>query len=253
MPMMTLDGKVIFVTGASRGIGAVTARALLQAGASVVAHLGRHGQGAEVLLKAFGPDRLHTVSGDLAQTGEATRLFEEAVSWKGRVDVLVNNAGIAPELTIDVPLEEWSTIWAETLQVNLLSVAESCRAALLHYEQHGGGMIINIASRAAFRGDNPDAMHYAASKGAVVTLTKSIARGFARQGVLAYAVAPGWVRTEMAEAYLTTHREELDRELPLGEAAPPEDVANTVVFLASRAVPHMTGATLDINGASYVR
>ncbi|AZI44316.1 SDR family oxidoreductase [Deinococcus psychrotolerans] len=96
-------------------------------------------------------------------------------------------------------------------------------------------------------------MHYAASKGAVITLTKSIARGFAGQGVLAYSVAPGWVKTEMAEAYLAEHAEELRRELPMGQAAPPEDVANTVVFLASGMVPHMTGTTLDINGTSYVR
>ncbi|WP_407542074.1 SDR family oxidoreductase (plasmid) [Deinococcus radiomollis] len=251
--MMTLTGKIVFVTGASRGIGAVTVGSLLQAGASVVAHLGRNGHGGEELLERFGPDRVHLLKGDLAQPGTATRLFLEAVAWKGRVDVLVNNAGVAPTLTIDAPLEEWSKLWTETLQVNLLSVAESCRAALLHYREHGGGIIINIASRAAFRGDNPDAMHYAASKGAVVTLTKSVARGYAAQGVLAYAVAPGWVSTEMAEAYLRDHQEELARELPMGSAAPPEDVANTVVFLASGAVPHMTGATLDINGASYVR
>ncbi|WP_161880875.1 SDR family NAD(P)-dependent oxidoreductase [Deinococcus alpinitundrae] len=251
--MTTLAGKVVFVTGASRGIGAVTTRSLLEAGASVVAHFGRTGQGAESLLDTFGLNRVHPVQGDLARAGEATRLFQEAVAWKGRVDVLVNNAGIAPSLTIDVPLDKWSDVWAETLQVNLLSVAESCRAALLHYGEHGGGIIINIASRAAFRGDNPDAMHYAASKGAVITLTKSIARGFAGQGVLAYSVAPGWVITEMAEAYLVEHAEQLRRELPMGQAAPPEDVANTVVFLASGAVPHMTGATLDINGASYVR
>ncbi|AZI44246.1 SDR family oxidoreductase [Deinococcus psychrotolerans] len=251
--MTTLAGKVVFVTGASRGIGAVTTRILLEAGASVVAHFGRTGQGTEMLLETFGPDRMHPVHGDLARVGEATRLFQEAVAWKGRVDVLVNNAGIAPPLNIDAPLDKWSEVWAETLHVNLLSVAESCRAALLHYGEHGGGIIINIASRSAFRGDNPDAMHYAASKGAVITLTKSIARGFAGQGVLAYSVAPGWVKTEMAEAYLAEHAEELRRELPMGQAAPPEDVANTVVFLASGMVPHMTGATLDINGASYVR
>ena len=251
--MATLKGKVVFVTGASRGIGAVTVRALLDAGASVVAHLGRAGQGAEALLAASESGHLHILTGDLAQPGEMTRLFGEAAAWKGRIDVLVNNAGIAPPLTIDAPLDGWSDIWNETLQVNLLSVADGCRAALLHFREHGGGMIINIASRAAFRGDNPDAMHYAASKGAVVTLTKSIARNFAHAGVLAYAVAPGWVRTDMAAAYLDAHTDELARELPMGDAAPPEDVANTVVFLASGAVPHMTGATLDINGASYVR
>jgi 3-oxoacyl-[acyl-carrier protein] reductase len=251
--MTTLEGKVVFVTGASRGIGAVTARSLLEAGASVVAHLGRSGREDDALIQTFGPDRVHTLHGDLALAGEATRLFQAAVDWQGRVDVLVNNAGISPSLAFDAPLDEWSRMWTQTLQVKLLSVAESCRAALLHYGERGGGMIINIASRSAFRGDNPDAMHYAASKGGVITLTKSIARGFAHQGVLAYAVAPGWVRTEMAEAYLTEHAEELARDLPMGVAAPPEDVANTVVFLASGAVPHMTGATLDINGASYVR
>ncbi|WP_407573023.1 SDR family NAD(P)-dependent oxidoreductase [Deinococcus altitudinis] len=251
--MATLHGKVVYITGASRGIGAVTARSLIEAGASVVAHLGRSSREDDPLLQAFGPDRVYTLHGDLAVPGEAARLFQAAIDWKGRVDVLVNNAGISPSLPLDAPLDEWSRVWTETLQVNLMSVAEGCRAALLHYGERGGGTIINIASRSAFRGDSPDAMHCAASKAGVVALTKSIARGFAGRGVLTYAVAPGWVQTEMAEAYLAAHAEELARELPMGVAAPAEDVANTVVFLASGAVPHMTGATLDINGASYVR
>ncbi|MFC4453871.1 SDR family NAD(P)-dependent oxidoreductase [Deinococcus sonorensis] len=250
--MINLSGRVVLVTGASRGIGAVTVDALLEAGASVVAHMGRSGQGDAAMPEAVEAGRLHHLAGDLAQPGEAARLVREAVAWKGQLDVLVNNAGIAPSVSVDDPQDVWAAVWHDTLQVNLLSVAESCREAILHYRSRGGGMIINIASRAAFRGDNPDAMHYAASKGGVVTLTKSIARGFAREGVLAYAVAPGWVQTEMAQEYLETHAEDVARDLPMG-AAPPEDVAQTVVFLASGRVPHMTGATLDINGASYVR
>lgn len=251
--MINLEGKVVLVTGASRGIGAVCVRSLLDVGASVAAHLGRSGQGGEALVKEFGADRFHVLSGDLAQAGEGVRLFQAAAAWKGRVDVLVNNAGIAPSVTVDDPLDVWSAVWRETLQVNLLSVADTCREAVHHFRGQGGGIIINIASRAAFRGDQPDAMHYAASKGGVIALTRSIARGFAGEGVLAYAVAPGWVRTEMAEAYLTEHAAELAQEFPLGDAAPPGDVAATVVFLASGLVRHMTGATLDINGASYVR
>ncbi|CAM3197300.1 SDR family oxidoreductase [Deinococcus saxicola] len=251
--MINLDGKVVFVTGASRGIGAVCVRSLLDAGASVAAHLGRSGQGGEALMDEFGAERLHVLGGDLAQEGEGVRLFQAAAAWQGGVDVLVNNAGIAPSVTVDDPLELWSAVWRETLQVNLLSVADTCREAVQHFRGRGGGTIINIASRAAFRGDQPDAMHYAASKGGVIALTRSIARGFASEGVLAYAVAPGWVRTEMAEAYLNEHAEDLAREFPLGDAAPPGDVAATVVFLASGLVRHMTGATLDINGASYVR
>ncbi|WP_407571918.1 SDR family NAD(P)-dependent oxidoreductase [Deinococcus altitudinis] len=250
--MTDLTGKVVFLTGASRGIGAVTLSRLLEAGASVVAHTGRTAHTDAALLESYGPERLYVLGGDLNRPGEATRLFREAVAWRGRVHVLVNNAGIAPSVTVNDPLSAWAQVWQETIQVNLLSVAECCREALLHYQGHQGGMIINIASRAAFRGDNPDAMHYAASKGGVVALTRSIARGFARAGVLAYTVAPGWVHTDMAKAYLAEHAAEIARDIPMGEAAPPGDVAQTVVFLASGLVPHMTGATLDINGASYV-
>jgi len=251
--MIDLTGKVVFVTGASRGIGAVTARALLNAGAHVVAHLGRTGAGGAALIEGYGAERVHVVAGDVAAEGEAARLFREAVAWRGRVHVLVNNAAVAPSVTIDDPLEAWSRAWRETLQVNLLSVADLCREAVVHYRSAGGGSIINIASRAAFRGDNPDAMHYAASKGGVIALTRSIARGYARDGVLAFAVAPGWVRTDMAEAYVREHAADIARDIPMGDVAPPEDVAHTVVFLASGLAPHMTGATLDINGASYVR
>lgn len=253
--MFNLSGKIVLVTGTSKGIGAATIKSLLQAGASVVGHMGRSGSALEsdALLAAYGPERVCFLSGDLSHPGEASRLVRDAVAWQGRLDVLVNNAGIAPAVSIDDSLALWTSIWQETLQVNLFSVAESCREALLHYRQQGGGIIINVASRAAFRGDNVDAMHYAASKGGVVALTKSIARGYARQGVLAYSVAPGWVRTDMAEAYLQQHQEEIARDIPMGDAAPPEDVAHTITFLASGLVPHMTGATLDINGASYVR
>lgn len=137
--------------------------------------------------------------------------------------------------------------------MNLLALADLCREAILHYRTRGGGILINIASRAAFRGDDPDLMHYAASKGAVVALTKSIARGFGKEGILAYGVAPGWVETEMAADYIREHAADIARDIPIGSVAPPQDVANTVAFLAAGLAPHMTGATLDINGASYVR
>lgn len=251
--MLNLTGKVMLVTGGSRGIGAATVRTLAGAGAQVIVHYGRNAAEAQALVEELGAERALALGADLGAPGAGAALFHAATAWRGRVDVLVNNAGIAPSVTVDDPSGDWADTWARTLQVNLVAVADLCREAIVHFRAHGGGTIINVASRAAFRGDNPDAMHYAASKGGVIALTRSIARGYARDGVLAYAVAPGWVRTDMAEAYLREHAEDIARDIPLGDVVPPEEVANTVAFLASGLARHMTGATLDLNGASYVR
>jgi len=251
--MLNLTGKVVLVTGGSRGIGAATVRTLASAGAQVIVHYGHSEREARAIVEALGEERAVALGADLSRPGVAVELFQEAAAWRGRVDVLVNNAGIAPSASVDDPPGEWSGAWAQTLQVNLVAVGDLCREAILHFRGRGGGIIVNVASRAAFRGDNPDAMHYAASKGGVIALTRSIARGYAAENILAYAVAPGWVRTEMAAGYLHDHAADIAREIPLGDVVPPEEVANTVAFLASGLARHMTGATLDLNGASYVR
>ncbi|MFC4425016.1 SDR family NAD(P)-dependent oxidoreductase [Deinococcus navajonensis] len=251
--MLDLTGKVILVTGGSRGIGAATVRTLAAAGAEVVVHYGHSAAEAEAIVQEVGPTRARALGADLGRPGVAPTLFRDAVAWRGRIDVLVNNAGVAPSVTVDDPLADWERTWAHTLQVNLVTLADLCREAIVHYRTRQGGSIINVASRAAFRGDNPDAMHYAASKGGVIALTRSIARGYARENILAYAVAPGWVRTDMAQGYLRDHASEIAREIPLGDVVPPEEVAHTVAFLASGLARHMTGATLDLNGASYTR
>ena len=193
--MLDLTGKVVLVTGGSRGIGAATVRTLGAAGADVLVHYGRGEAEARSLVAEVGREERATALGaDLAQPGAGAALFREALAWRGRVDVLVNNAGIAPTVTVDDPEDTWAGTWAQTLQVNLVVVADLCREAVLHFRTRGGGTIINVASRAAFRGDNPEAMHYAASKGGVIALTRSIARGYARKVILAYAVAPqSWV------------------------------------------------------------
>jgi 3-oxoacyl-[acyl-carrier protein] reductase len=252
--MIDLTGKVVLVTGASRGIGAATARVSGRAGADVVLHYGKSGRAAQQVAGEIGSTRSCLVEGDLAVPGVASDIWSRSLAWRGRIDILVNNAAVFLNAGVDEAPDVWADAWRETLQVNLIAVADLCREALRHFRSRGGGTIINIASRAAFRGDDPPHMHYAASKAGVVALTKSIARGFGRSGVLAYCVAPGWVRTDMASAAIESLGEEqLARDIPSGALASAEEVANVVAFLASGLAPQATGTTVDINGASYVR
>lgn len=253
--MISLEGQVVLVTGASRGIGAATAEAALRAGATVVGSY-RNAEGALAALRDEHGGRVHAIRCDLARPRAGAALWQQALDAAGRIDGLVNNAGIAPMSGIDDPDETWYRDWAEVLAVNTQAVADLCREAVRRFRETGGGRIVNVASRAAFRGDTPDGLHYAASKGAVVALTRSIARAWARDGVLAFIVAPGWVKTDMASViYEGGHAgyESALAEIPMGDAAPPEQVANMIVFLLSGLVDHATGGTFDINGASYVR
>lgn len=257
--MINLAGKTILVTGASSGIGAVTALTLSRAGADIILHYGRGEQEAASIANTIGHDRCHRVQADLSIPNAATTLWNEAIAWKGTIDVVVNNAATMPQASVEDPWEMWSTAWQTTLQVNLVAVADLCRNAIQHFktrsvETQQGGIIINVASRAAFRGDSPDFMHYAASKGGVVALTRSIARGFAKDNILAFTIAPGFVHTDRIEQLMQERGTDyVTRDIPMGEPAPPQDVANVIAFLASGLAPHVTGSTIDINGASYVR
>ena len=252
--MIDLNQRVVLVTGGSRGIGAYIVRTLAQAGAQVVLHYSTSEAAAQQIVADLGTDRVVAVRTPLDADGAGGQLWSAALAWRGHIDVLVNNAGVAIEASIDDPLDAWRETWDTTWRVNVVALADLCREAILHFRGRGGGTIINVSSRAAFRGDDPHYMHYAASKGAVVALTKSIARGYAKDGVLAYGVAPGWVRTDMAEQSIQlVGMEALVRDIPMGAMAPPQDVANVVAFLAANLAPHATGTTIDINGASYVR
>jgi len=252
--MTDLAGKTVLVTGGSRGIGAAMARSIGAAGGRVLVHYARSRDAAEAVRHGIDADRCHVIQADLAVPQEVDRLWAEAVRLTDRIDVLINNAGIFEDLPVDTPIEEWRAAWARVLQVNLQAPADLCRAAIHHFRAHGGGKIINVASRAAFRGEAPDEMPYGASKGALVTLTKTIARGFAADGVLAFCIAPGFTDTEMVTANLDPAAiAEVTRDIPLGAMAAPEEIGVLAAFLCDDRVRHMTGATFDVNGASYVR
>ena len=232
----------ILLTGSSRGIGAAIARQLAERGAHVIGHGRSDGDGV--------------VAADLADPAAADRLWDAALNkLDGRIDVLINNAGIADELSVDAPLGEWQATWSRTLQVNLQAAADLCRRAVQHFKVRGeGGRIVNVASRASYRGDSPTMWHYAASKAGMVGMSKSIARGYAREGILAFSLCPGWVTTDMATDVLAgPNGAEQLAEIPLGRPADADEIARVAVFLALDAPASMTGASVDVNGASFVR
>jgi 3-oxoacyl-[acyl-carrier protein] reductase len=251
--MIDLTGKTILVTGASRGIGAAIVLTLSKAGANVVLHYSQ-GEAEIEQVAASLPGQYKLVQADLAVPQAAIDLWQQAVAWQGKLDVIVNNAAVMPYVSVEEDEQRWAEVWQTTLQVNLMAVADLCREAIRHFKTQQGGTIINIASRAAFRGDAPDFMHYAASKGGVVALTRSIARGFAKDGILAFTIAPGFVHTDrIAEVMQERGAEYVIRDIPMRAAVPPEEVANVVAFLAAGLATHLTGSTIDINGASYPR
>lgn len=248
-----LTGKTVLVTGASRGIGRALAEGLAAAGATVAVHFHRRRAEAESLADSLGHDS-RAFQADLAEPDSCERLFREVVDACGRVDVLVNNAGIALKLPLDADPGEWREGWDRTMAVNLRAVELLCRLAIRHFQQHDGGRIINIASRAAFRGDTPEYMTYAASKGGVVALTRSIARGFGKAGISAFVVAPGFVRTDMAQDAIDEYGEDfVTRDLALDRLTEPADLTPLVVLLSSGLADHATGTSIDVNAGSYVR
>jgi 3-oxoacyl-[acyl-carrier protein] reductase len=241
--MIDLTDRVILVTGAAGGIGAATARRVTELGGESIAH--------DLREPADGDVRL---SGDLRDPRAARDLWSEAFAYKQRIDVLVNCAGIYDAAPVDAPFDDWTQSWRRTLDINLLAPAVLCREAINAWRETGGGIIVNIASRAAWRGDDDEYQGYAASKAGVIAMTKTIARHHGREGITAFAIAPGWVRTALNQDFFDQYGVEAAAEtVPLGEIAEPEDIANTIAFLASGMAKHSTGATIDINGASYVR
>jgi len=167
----------------------------------------------------------------------------------------VNNAGVFEDDPIGLSDIEWLDRWEDTLRINLTAAAQLSRYAVRHWlERASGGRIVHIASRAGHRGDSPDHWHYAASKGGMLALHKTIARAYASQGILSFAVAPGFTDTAMADDYLASRGGSgLLADIPLGRVAEPEEIAAIAAFCALDAPPSMTGATIDANGASYVR
>jgi NAD(P)-dependent dehydrogenase (short-subunit alcohol dehydrogenase family) len=244
MPIQcNVDQPACLVTGSSRGIGAACLAMLRARGVNAIGH-------------ATSPSDKYTIPADFIDPPAPQMLWEEALQRAGgRIDVLLLNAGIFTSNPIDCSDIEWLDNWEDTLRINLTAAAQLTRFAVRHWLETGrGGRIVFIASRAGHRGDSPDHWHYAASKGGMLALHKTVARAYASRGILSFAVAPGFTDTAMAGEYLDSRGGTgVLADIPLGRVATPEEIARIAVFCALDAPPSMTGAVIDANGASYVR
>ncbi len=250
---ISLKGQRILVTGASRGIGRAIARQLSESGAEVIIHFNSNQKEAENLQKQL-KNPAHLESCNLADSDQVVGFIPKIVKKYGPLTGLVNNAGISPSAPDNLSTKKWLEIWEKTMAVNATAVGILCKEFVDQAKKEGEGRIVTISSRAAFRGDTTDYLAYAASKGALVSLTRSIARHYGKQGIKAFLIAPGFTRTDMANQILSEYGEEFAlNDIALNQLTQPEDIAPMVTLLCSGLADHATGTSIDINAGSYVR
>ena len=244
--------KNILITGSSRGIGRAIAVQLASEGANIAVHYYKHKDAASEVRKQCG-NKAILVQADLSKKNEIDNLFKEVIDQFDSLHMLVNNAGIAIYSDPSGDDDEWMENWLKTMSINLSATAYLCKKAIAHFIKKSiKGRIINISSRAAFRGDTKDYLAYAASKGGMVSLTRSLAQAYGKQGITAFDIAPGFVKTDMAQQFIDVYGiEHAIQDIALNSITTPEDIANFVNFLASGKADHATGCSFDINAGSY--
>lgn len=252
---MTIDlsKKVILVTGGSRGIGAAIVKHLGNAGATVAIHANNTIGNAEKLAAAIGHDS-RVFQANLASPEEAKKLVSHVVKAYGQLDVVINNAGVAFNSPPDEDFGKWLSDWNQTIAVNLTATGIICREAVNIYLKNGNpGIIINISSRAAFRGDTKEYLAYAASKGGVEAITKSLTRAYGKKDITVYGIAPGFTRTAMAQDFIDEYGEDYALgDIALNKLTEPNDLAPLITFLSSGKASHATGTTIHVNAGSYM-
>lgn len=250
----SLQGQTCLVTGASRGIGAAIALALAEAGARIVVHYGASADKAKQVAGALPGENHIVVGADLADANNIKPFVDDVVTQTGRIDVLVNNAGIFEEHPpLSTGHDAWLAKWRHTIDVNLLAPAALCHAVAHVMLEQGGGRMINIGSRGAFRGE-PQCPAYGASKAGLHAMSQSLAVALAPAGILVFAIAPGFVETDMANELLASELGDgIRAQSPLKRVARPDEIAEATRFLAATSAEFLTGAIVDINGASYLR
>ncbi len=251
---MNFTNKTVLITGASKGIGEATARDFARRGADIIITYNQDEAAARKVIDSLPGDQHACIQLSMEHPESIRMVIEEVIQAFGKIDILVNNAGIfEPHPIVETEYQDWQAAWQRTITVNLIGPANICHQVVPHMIKQGGGRIVNVSSRGAFRGE-PLQPAYGASKGGLNAMSQSLAKALAPHHIFIGIVAPGFVETDMAKEILAgPEGESIKNQSPLGRVATPEEVAHGIVFLASEEAAFMTGAILDINGASYLR
>ncbi|MCC1484652.1 SDR family oxidoreductase [Winogradskyella sp. E313] len=250
---MDVSDKVILVTGASKGIGKAIADYLMQNGAKVAVHYNSDKTSAEALVNNHN-NGSKAFKADLAKEKEVIALFKAVQSQYKTIDAIVLNAGVFLEHSSKSTIEDWFSVWRKTMAINLDAVGLLTKLGIDQYRTQNGGRFVYIGSRAVFRGETEEYLAYAASKGGITSLARSVARSFGKENIKAFVVSPGFTKTQMAEQFIANYGEErILEEIALEELTTPEDLSPLVALMCSGLMDHATGATIDVNAGSHIR
>jgi len=254
MTHIDLVNKNILITGASKGIGQGIAEYAMKMGARVAVHYNADKTSAENLIAKYPETHSQIFQADLSKTEDVVHLIENVVKAFKQIDTIILNAGVFLKHSTNDSLDDWLKIWKSTIDINLNSVGIMTKLGIDHFRQQNEGRFIYIGSRAVFRGETEEYLAYAASKGGLTSLARSVARSFGKENIKSFVIAPGFTRTQMAEAFIETHGEArvLD-EIALNELTKPSDIAPLVALMCSGDMDHATGATIDVNAGSHIR
>ena len=253
MTQIDVSDKVILVTGASKGIGKAIADYLMQNGAKVAVHYNSDKTSAEALVNNYN-NGSKAFKANLAEEKEVIALFKAVQSHYKTIDAIVLNAGVFLEHSSKLAIDDWFSVWRKTMAINLDAVGLLTKLGIDQYRMQNGGRFVYIGSRAVFRGETEEYLAYAASKGGLTSLARSVARSFGKENIKAFVVSPGFTKTQMAEQFIANYGEErILEEIALEELTTPEDLSPLVALMCSGLMDHATGATIDVNAGSHIR
>ena len=254
MTHIDLSGLKILLTGASQGIGKVTAAYLIKMGAQVAIHYNSSEASAESLITENNSTNSGLFKADLNNESEVKALLNNVLIEFGSLDVIILNAGVALPHSINENSNDWFSVWKKTININLNSAGLLTKLGIDYFKEQKGGRFIYIGSRAAFRGETEDYLAYAASKGGLTSLARSVARSFGKENIKSFVIAPGFTKTQMADAFIEKYGEErILSEISLNELTKPSDIAPLIALMSSGLMDHATGATIDVNAGSHIR